>query len=76
MSVQEQSQQEFLQTAKATLGLTWDALAVAAGIEPRALKNYRLPDDSQNHRGMPSLARRAIELVLEEKLKKNRRRVA
>lgn len=71
-----QGQQEFLQEAKATLGLTWDALAVEAGIEPRALKNYRMPDDSQNHRGMPKLARRAIEQLLSSYEKKNRRKAA
>lgn len=73
-TAQEQSQQEFLQAAKSTLGLSWDALAVAAGIEPRALKNYRLPDDSQNHRGMPRLARRAIEHLLEFHAKRNRKK--
>ncbi len=76
MSKQGQSQQEFLQAAKATLGLTWDALAVQAGIEPRALKNYRMPDDSQNHRGMPKLARRAIEQLLSAHEKKNRKKAA
>ncbi|MES2951285.1 MAG: hypothetical protein V4858_22360 [Pseudomonadota bacterium] len=77
MSVEQvESQQSFLQVAKAELGLTWDALAIAAGIEPRALKNYRLPDESQNHRGMPKLARRAIEQLLLAHEKKNRKRAA
>lgn len=71
MNVEQiESQQSFLQAAKAEMGMTWDALAVASGIEPRALKNYRMPDDSQNHRGMPKLARRAIEQLLENKKKK------
>lgn len=74
MSKQEQSQQEFLREAKATTGLTWDALAVQAGIEPRALKNYRMPDGSQNHRGMPKLARRALEQLLSEYEKRNRKK--
>jgi antitoxin HigA-1 len=65
MSIEQvESQQSFLHAAKAELGMTWDALAVAAGIEPRALKNYRMPSGSQNHRGMPKLARRAIEQLL------------
>lgn len=65
MSVEQvESQRSFLHAAKAELGLTWDTLAVAAGIEPRALKNYRMPDGSQNHRGMPKLARRAIVQLL------------
>jgi hypothetical protein len=37
---QAKSQQSFLHAAKAALEMAWDALAVAAGIEPRALKNY------------------------------------
>ena len=60
-------QQEFLRAAKASLGLCWDELAVMAGIEPRALKNYRMPDASQNHRGMPKLAYRAIDQLLSER---------
>jgi hypothetical protein len=77
MSVdQVESQQSFLHAAKSELGLTWDALAEAAGIEPRALKNYRMPDESQNHRGMPKLARRAIEQLLTEHQKKNRKKSA
>lgn len=72
----EQSQQAYLHHAKGALGLTWDALAEAAGIEPRALKNYRMPDSSTNHRGMPKLARRAIDQLLESHAKKNRKKVA
>lgn len=73
---QVESQQSFLQAVKAELGMPWDALAVAAGIEPRALKNYRMPDDSKNHRGMPKLARRAIEQLLLAHEKKNRKKIA
>ena len=74
MSVEQvERQQSFLQAAKAELAMTWDALAVAAGIAPRALKNYRMPDGSQNHRGMPRLARRAIEQLLTENKKKTRK---
>ncbi|MCW7540395.1 hypothetical protein OOT46_21410 [Aquabacterium sp. A7-Y] len=72
----EQSQQAFLHEAKATLGLTWDELAEQAGIAPRALKNYRMPDRSQNHRGMPSLARRAVQQLLDAHAQKNRRKAA
>ena len=71
---QVENQQAFLHAAKAELGMTWDALAVAAGIVPRALKNYRMPDGSQNHRGMPKLARRAIEQLLTENKKTTRKR--
>lgn len=73
---QTETQQSFLHTAKAELGMTWDALAIAAGIEPRALKNYRMPDGSTNHRGMPKLARRAIEQLLTDNQKKNLRKSA
>ena len=77
MSIEQvESQQSFLHAVKAELGMTWDALAVAAGIEPRALKNYRMPDGSQNHRGMPKLARRAIEQLLLAHQRKNRKKAA
>lgn len=76
MSEQDQRQQDFLQAAKDTLGLTWDELAEQAGIVPRALKNYRMPDDSQNHRSMPSLARRAIQQLIDVHTKKNRKKAA
>jgi hypothetical protein len=76
MSVEQvESQQSFLRAAKAELGVKWEELAVAAGIEPRALKNYRMPDGSQNHRGMPKLARRAIEQLLLTHEKKNRKKI-
>jgi hypothetical protein len=76
MSEQEQPQQEFLQAAKTALSLTWDELAEQAGIAPRALKNYRMPDDSQNHRRMPSLAHRAIQQLLDVHAKRNRKKAA
>jgi len=73
---QEQCQQEFLQAAKASLSLTWDELADQAGIAARALKNYRMPDESQNHRSMPSLARRAVQQLMEAHEKTNRKKAA
>jgi hypothetical protein len=72
----ERSQQEFLREAKAMLVLTWDELAEAAEISPRALKNYRLPDDSQDHRKLPLLARRAVEQLLAKHAKRNRKKAA
>ena len=60
-------QQDFLLHAKTTLGLGWDALAEEAGISPRAMKNWRLPDTSSNHRAMPKLARAAIDRLLQTK---------
>lgn len=76
MSEQKQSQQAFLQEAKEALDVTWDTLAVKAGIVPRTLKKYRLPDDSSNHRAMPSLARDAIQRLLDDHAKKNRKTAA
>lgn len=69
----EQSQQEYLKAAKATLSVEWDKLAVMAGIKPRALKTYRMPDSSNDHRALPDLARRAIDGLLadhQEKIQK------
>jgi hypothetical protein len=76
MSEQAQGQQAFLQAAKDSLGMTWDELAVAAGIIPRTFKNYRLPDDSKNHRAMPSLARDAVQRLVDDRAKKNRKKAA
>ncbi|MFL9922361.1 hypothetical protein PQR75_45400 [Paraburkholderia fungorum] len=61
------AQQEFLKDAKAQLGVTWDELAVASGINPRALKTYRMPDESKDYRALPDLARAAIVRVLEDR---------
>lgn len=69
----EQTQQEYLKAAKATLDVEWDALAKLAGINPRALKTYRLPDSSKGHRGLPDLARRAIDGLLSAHQKKIQR---
>ncbi|PNE59799.1 hypothetical protein A8H39_01235 [Paraburkholderia fungorum] len=61
------TQQDFLKDAKAQLGLTWDELAVASGINPRALKTYRMPDESKDYRALPDLARAAIVRLLEDR---------
>lgn len=62
----EQTQQEYLKAAKATLGLEWDDFAEKAGIKPRAFKTYRMPHTSKDFRTLPSLARSAIERLLSE----------
>lgn len=67
------SQQEFLRAAKIELGLEWDELAERAGIVPRTFKNYRLPDDSGNHRTMPELAWRAIQDLLDKHRRSQKR---
>jgi len=61
------TQQDFLKDAKAQLGVTWDELAVASGINPRALKTYRMPDESKDYRALPDLARAAIVRLLEDR---------
>ena len=76
MSDREPCQQDFLRAAKATLNVTWDQLADLAGIAPRALKNYRMPDQSTEHRSMPALARRAVQQLLDEHARKNRKQTA
>jgi hypothetical protein len=73
MNEQAQTQQDYLKSAKAALGVEWDALAELAGIKPRALKTYRMPDNSKDHRGLPDLARRAIDGLLVEHQKKIRK---
>lgn len=65
------SQKEFLAHAKALLSnvhskLTWDRMAALAEIEPRALKTYRMPENSPDHRAMPLPVRRQIEALLEQ----------
>lgn len=64
----EQTQLDFLQAAKDALNVTWDELAEAAGIAPRALKTYRMPPTSNDYRSMPSLARDAISRLLKDRL--------
>ena len=61
----DHSQEDYLKTAKRELGLTWDELAAQVGIHPRALKTYRMPVTSKDHRALPSLAKRSIDQLLE-----------
>ncbi|WP_143066191.1 hypothetical protein [Burkholderia cepacia] len=58
-------QQSFLKAAKEQLGLTWDELAQASGINARALKTYRMPETSKDYRPLPELARAAVVRLLE-----------
>ncbi len=64
-------QKAFLSAAKralstATSRLTWDMFAVRVGVEPRALKTYRMPADSSDYRTMPRLLIEKIEVMLAE----------
>lgn len=61
----EVSQQDFLRQAMKTLGKAREEFAELIGANPRALKNWLLPDDSLGHRKMPSTVRKAVELFLE-----------
>jgi hypothetical protein len=71
--MREQSQQDYLREAKARLGLEWDDFATLVGVKPRAFKTYRMPDSSGDHRGLPPLAKAAIDRILAEHDKKMRR---
>ena len=71
--MKEQSQQEFLKTIKDQLGVTWDELAALSGINPRALKTYRMPDDSKDFRALNDLAKNALIRAVEDNRKKLKR---
>lgn len=67
------SQKAWLTAAKRTLskfhpGVTWDGFAKLAGIDPRAFKTYRMPEESSDYRAMPTLARSAVEKLLQPPL--------
>jgi hypothetical protein len=64
------TQQEYLKSAKDALGVTWDELAKLSGINPRALKTYRMPGTSQDYRQLPALARAAIDRLVVKPKKK------
>lgn len=51
--------------AKSEPGLTWDGFAELAGVHPRPLKAYRMPESSANFRKMPPVAEAAIKALLE-----------
>ena len=67
------NQQDFLKAAKDQLGMTWDELAAASGIKPRALKTYRMPDTSKDFRPLPDLARSAVARLLEVPAKRQKK---
>jgi hypothetical protein len=59
-------QKAFLAVAKDALRpssqrITWDDFAEIVGVEPRALKTYRMPADSSDYRSMPKLLVEKIE---------------
>lgn len=73
--MRDTTQQEFLRAAKEQLGVTWDELAMASGINPRAMKTYRMPETSKDYRTFPDLARAAVVRLLEDSRKHREKRV-
>lgn len=75
-----QTQQQYLNAVKASLikligsKITWDEFARLCGIEPRAFKTYRMPEDSDDYRSMNNLARQAVDRVLADHQKKLKKR--
>lgn len=64
-------QKAFLASAKRALSadgvkLTWDQFAARVGVEPRAMKTYRMPVGSRDFRTMPKLAIEKIESLVRE----------
>ena len=62
-------QKSYLAAAKHALGksvsrLTWEQFAVLVGVEPRAMKTYRMPAQSRDYRTMPKLLIEKIESLL------------
>lgn len=68
--MQQSTQKNLLSQIKKTLEtrydkrITWDELAEMAGIEPRTLKTYRMPEGSADYRQIPTLAKQALERLL------------
>lgn len=65
------SQVAFLNHAKGVLSrvhkkLTWDRMAELAMIEPKALKTYRMSENSPDYREMPKSVQHQIEALLEQ----------
>ena len=65
-----QDQKSFLLAAKKALAgagrsITWDQMAPMVDLEPRALKTYRMPENSPDYRSMPRPVRKHIEALLQ-----------
>lgn len=64
------TQNEFLQSAMAELGLTRDGFATRLGCARRTLDKWLLPDSSNDHRPMPETVWNLVrEILAHEKLK-------
>ncbi len=66
----DETQQQFLEAAKDKLGVTWDAFAELAGVNPRTFKAYRLPAESKGHRPMNKFVLDAIVKAVNKHVKK------
>ena len=65
------NQKVYLRATKHALGAsTWDELAAMAGVTPRALKTYRMPEDSKDYRAMPGPVKKVFEMLLAAKKNK------
>lgn len=69
------SQKSWLSSVKRELsksipGLTWDSFAKLVGVDPRAFKTYRMPENSADYRSMPSTTRAVIEKLIADTLGK------
>lgn len=60
----QQTQQEFLREAMATLSLTREDFADRIGAKKRALDNWLLPRESREFRTMPDMAWKFIREIL------------
>jgi hypothetical protein len=67
-------QQDYLRSAMETLGVSIAGLAESIDVKPLTLKNWLRQDGLASHRGMPSLARAAIDKLLREKVSKRQRK--
>ncbi len=59
-----ETQQDFLKSCKADLGVTWDKFADLAGVVPSTFKTYRMPCDSKHYRAMNKFVLDAVVRVV------------
>lgn len=81
VNTKQNDQKAFLnaikQAIEARMGSqTWDEIAALAGVEPRALKTYRMPASSTNYRQMPAVVRQAFESLLTQPVKSSQQALA
>jgi len=53
--------------AKRELGVSYRELAAQIGVSPRTIEKWSLAERSPDHRGMPSMARKFISRLLEDR---------